>query len=141
MGMKKIHKGDEKKILIIDDDLDMRFFISTIVKRGGYTAFISKNGKEGIRAAMDIQPDLIILDVMMPEEGGAIMYRKLKKDPLLASIPVIILSAVSRYTFYHYLKMVNSQVAEKIPMPDKYVDKPPEPEDLLAIVRCLTADV
>ena len=132
--------GNSKKILIVDDDMDMRFLLSSIVKKGGYDTIVTKNGREGFKTAMDVRPDLILLDVMMPQEGGAVIYRKLKKEKSLSSIPVIILSAVSRYTFYHYIEMVNSQTVEKIPKPDKYMEKPPSPDDLLCVIDDLLAE-
>ncbi|OGI07487.1 MAG: hypothetical protein A2Y40_07195 [Candidatus Margulisbacteria bacterium GWF2_35_9] len=84
----------KKKILIVDDEMDMRIFISTLMETSGYKAVATRNGKDGIRKAGDILPDLIILDVMMPGEGGVQMYRQLKTDNTLKNIPVIMLSAV-----------------------------------------------
>jgi CheY-like chemotaxis protein len=71
----------------------------------------------------------------MPEQGGAIMYRDLKSDVVLAKIPVIILSAVSRSTFEHYLKMLALKSADKVPAPDAYVEKPPDPRNLLRTIQ------
>ena len=85
--------------------------------------------------AKTIQPDLIILDVMMPGEGGALMYKALKADAGLTHIPVIMCSAVSRESFRHYLNMLNSQSAADVPDPDAYVEKPPEPDELLDLAR------
>ncbi len=121
----------KKKILIVDDEMDMRIFISTIFETSGYNAVATRDGKDGIRKARDILPDLIILDVMMPGEGGVQMYRQLKTDKTLKNIPVIMLSAVAKKTFIHYLKMLNIQLDNSIPYPDAYMEKPPEAEKLL----------
>ncbi|MBU1182951.1 MAG: response regulator [Pseudomonadota bacterium] len=123
----------KKKILIVDDEMDMRIFISTIFETSGYNAVATRDGKDGIRKARDILPDLIILDVMMPGEGGVQMYRQLKTDKTLRNIPVIMLSAVAKKTFIHYLKMLNIQLDNSIPYPDAYMEKPPEAEKLLEI--------
>lgn len=128
---------NRKNILIIEDEMDMRFFLNTLLKTGGLDPVTARNGKEGIDKAREIRPDLIILDVMMPEKGGALVYRQLRTDGMFRDIPVIILSAVSKPSFYHYLKMLNSEGNPEIPLPNAYIEKPPDPEYLLGTVRRL----
>ena len=123
----------KKNILIVDDEMDMRIFMSALFNTSGYQATATKDGKEGLRKAKEIQPDLIILDVMMPGEGGVQMYRQLKTDETLKNIPVIMLSAVGKNSFIHYLKMLNVQLNNSIPYPDAYMEKPPEADELLKI--------
>jgi two-component system phosphate regulon response regulator PhoB len=127
----------KKTVLIVEDELDMRIFISTLLETSGYQPIITRDGKEGLLKAKDVSPDLIILDVMMPGEGGVQMYRQLKTDKTLCKIPVIMLSAVTRKTFAHYLNMVNARLKDAIPDPDAYIEKPPEAEELIKI----TADL
>ena len=73
----------------------------------------------------------------MPGEGGVQMYRQLKTDQTLKSIPVIMLSAVAQKTFSHYLNMVNARLERPIPRPEAYIEKPPEAEDLLQMTARL----
>ena len=127
----------KKKILVVDDELDMRIFISTLLETSGYTPVITSDGKEGIRQARMVSPDLIILDVMMPGEGGVQMYRRLKTDNLFKDIPVIMLSAVAQKTFLHYLKMLNVRLENPIPEPEAYMEKPPEADELLRLTENL----
>ena len=122
----------KKTVLVVDDELDMRIFLSTLLETSGYRPVATRNGSEGIVKAREILPDLIILDVMMPGEGGVVMYRQLKTDQTLKSIPVIMLSAVAEKTFSHYLNMINAGRPSSIPGPDAYVEKPPEAEILVA---------
>jgi CheY-like chemotaxis protein len=122
---------NKKTVLIVEDELDMRIFISTLLETSGYEPVMTRDGKEGLIKARDVFPDLIILDVMMPGEGGVQMYRQLKTDQNLKAIPVIMLSAVARKTFTHYLNMVNARLEKPIPGPDAYIEKPPEAEELL----------
>ena len=68
----------KKTVLIVEDELDMRIFISTLLETSGYQPVMTRDGNEGMLKAQDICPDLIILDVMMPGEGGVQMYRQLK---------------------------------------------------------------
>jgi CheY-like chemotaxis protein len=125
----------QKNVLVVEDELDMRFFLKTLLETSGYRPVIAKNGADGMAKAGKEPPDLILLDIMMPEQGGAIMYRNLKSDAVLAKIPVIILSAVSQSTFEHYLKMLALKSAQKVPRPDAYVEKPPDPGNLLRIIQ------
>ncbi len=127
----------KKTVLIVEDELDMRIFISTLLETNGYQPLMTRDGNEGLRKAKDVFPDLIILDVMMPGEGGVQMYRQLKTDDNLCNIPVIMLSAVAQKTFSHYLNMVNARLKDPIPDPDAYIEKPPEAEDLLKMTATL----
>ena len=127
----------KKTVLIVEDELDMRIFISTLLETSGYQPFMTRDGTEGMLKARDICPDLIILDVMMPGEGGVQMYRELKTHDTLCNIPVIMLSAVARKTFSHYLNMVNARLKKPIPEPDAYIEKPPEAEDILKMAATL----
>ena len=127
----------KKTVLVVEDELDMRIFISTLLETSGYQPIMTRDGKEGLHKAKDICPDLIILDVMMPGEGGVQMYRHLKTDKTLCNIPVIMLSAITRKTFTHYLNMVNARLKDPIPDPEAYVEKPPEAEDLIRIATSL----
>jgi CheY-like chemotaxis protein len=124
---------EKKTVLIVEDELDMRIFISTLLETSGYRPLMTRDGNEGMLKAKDVSPDLIILDVMMPGEGGVQMYRQLKTDEALCKIPVIMLSAVAQKTFSHYLKMVNAGLKEPVPDPEAYIEKPPEAQELIKI--------
>lgn len=126
-----------KTILIVDDEMDMRIFMRTLFEVSGYRPVLARDGKEGLQKVKQSQPDLIVLDIMMPGEGGVLMYRNLKTDPLLAHIPVIMLSAVGEKSFGHYLKMLNWQSPEPIPEPAAYLEKPPDSNELLKIAESL----
>jgi CheY-like chemotaxis protein len=127
----------DKNILVVEDDLHMRIFISTVLETSGYNATATKDGREGIEKAQKSPPDLIILDVMMPEEGGVSMYRQLKADAKLKDIPVVMLSGVESETFHHSLRTMNFGLREPLPDPEAYVEKPPKAEQLLKIVERL----
>jgi len=127
----------KKTVLIVEDELDMRIFISTLLETSGYRPIMTRDGSEGMVKAREISPDLIILDVMMPGEGGVQMYRQLKTDDTLMNIPVILLSGVAKNTFTHYLKMLNSGMENRIPEPSAYLEKPPEAEALIKLTERL----
>jgi len=127
----------KKTVLIVEDEMDMRIFISTLLETSGYRPVMTRDGREGMVKAREINPDLIILDVMMPGEGGVQMYRQLQTDEALMNIPVILLSGVAKKTFAHYLKMLNTRLDRSIPEPSAYLEKPPEAEDLLKLTERL----
>jgi two-component system phosphate regulon response regulator PhoB len=128
----------KKRILVVDDELDMRTFITTLLETSGYKPIIAVNGEEGILKAREKKPAAIILDVMMPREGGIQMYRELKNDEELKEIPVIMLSAIAKKTFFHSQQVLNTYRGQKVPEPAAYIEKPPETEELLQILeQCL----
>ena len=130
-----------KTVLVVDDEMAMRIFIATLLETSGYRPLLCKNGRDGIRQARQTPPDLIILDVMMPGEGGAQMYRELKSDAALRNVPVLMLSAVEKASFCHYLNMLRARSEDPIPDPDAYLEKPPEAERLKAVIVSLLGEM
>jgi CheY-like chemotaxis protein len=124
-----------KKILIVDDELDVRIYVRTLFETSGYAPIVTRNGKEGLEKAKELSPDLIILDVMMPEAGGVTMYRELKTDQALKDIPVIMLTGIGEKSFSHYLKMLNLKLKNPIPQPDAHMEKPLDHEKLLKLAK------
>jgi DNA-binding response OmpR family regulator len=127
----------KKKILFVDDELDMRIFLSTVLKTEGYEAIAARNAIEGIKKAREIGPDLVIMDVMMPQAGGVTLFQEIKKDERLKHVPVIMLSGVSQKAFTHHLKMLNIRLDETLPPPDSYMEKPLEPVRLVTTIERL----
>jgi CheY-like chemotaxis protein len=121
----------KRKILVVDDELDARLFISTLLETGGYKPIVASDGLEGLKKARAIRPALIILDVMMPREGGVNLYRQLKADEALRGIPVIMLSGIAKKTFFHSQNLLNLYGSHIVPEPEAYIEKPPEPEEIL----------
>jgi two-component system phosphate regulon response regulator PhoB len=127
-------------ILIVDDEMDMRIFMSTLFETSGYRPVAVRDGRQGLAKAAALNPRLIILDVMMPGEGGALMYKALKGDPALKHIPVVMCSAVTQNSFEHYLKMLNARLGTPVPDPEGYMEKPPDPDGLLELARRVMAN-
>ena len=83
-----------KKVLIVDDERDFCFLIKDNLEiTGKYKVIIATDGKNGIRAAMDHKPDLILLDIIMPVMDGFEVLKRLKEEEKTQSIPVIMLTA------------------------------------------------
>ena len=124
-----------KRVLVVDDELDMRTFVTTLLETEGFKPLSAEDGVKGLEMAREKKPALIILDIMMPRESGISMYRDVKNDPNLKDIPVIMLSALSKKTFFHSQKVLNEYKGETIPEPEAYIEKPPEPEELLTAIN------
>ena len=84
-----------KKILIVDDEPDIREFISYNLMRKGYSVYTAPDGKSGFEMAVEFRPHLIILDVLMPLMNGYETCIRLRKNPIFANTKIIFLSALS----------------------------------------------
>jgi two-component system phosphate regulon response regulator PhoB len=129
---------ERKKILIVDDELDMRIFLCNLLGNCGYESIDAGNRVEGLQKAKQEKPALIILDVMMPKEGGIRMYRDLKQDRDLKEVPVLMLSNIDRKTFLRYQRFHSTHRGWDVPDPGAYLEKPLEAEELIETVRMLT---
>lgn len=124
-----------KKVLNVEDDPDIRTFVTTVLEEHDYIPLMAKDGEEGMKKVKDEKPDLIILDILMPKESGIKMYHELKKDPSLNAIPVVMLSGVSKRTFLRSQAALTEFGDETVPEPEAYLEKPVEAEDLAEILR------
>jgi two-component system, OmpR family, phosphate regulon response regulator PhoB len=125
----------KKTVLIVDDEMDMRLYLSTLLESHGYRPLTRRDGKDGMISIREDRPDLIILDIMMPGDGGVKMYSRLKSDDAFIDIPVIMLSAVAASSFHHFLTMLNAQRACPVPEPKAYLEKPVDHDQLIQLVR------
>ncbi len=119
-----------KKVLIVDDDPDVRMFNATVVEENGYTPVEATNGEEGLKMVKRDRPDLVLLDVLMPKQSGIRLYRELKTDKSLIGIPVIMLSGVAKRTFLRSQKALTEFGDKPVPEPEIYLEKPVEPDEL-----------
>lgn len=125
--------SEKKKILIVDDEQDMLTFISTLFQDNGYETITAKDGVEGFSLAQSEKPDLITLDMTMPEQSGVKTYKELKEDPELKSIPVVIVTAIGE-NMKSFLESRRNVVE-----PEGFMTKPVDQEKLLEMVKSLLA--
>ncbi|MFC1876634.1 PleD family two-component system response regulator [Thermodesulfobacteriota bacterium] len=124
-----------KKVLVVDDDPDVRLFNVTVVEENGFTPIEASNGEEGLKLLKEERPDLVILDVLMPRQSGIRLFRDLKTDKSLKHIPVILLSGIAKKTFLRSQKALTEFGGESVPEPEIYLEKPVEPEELSAAIQ------
>ena len=82
-----------KRILVVDDDLRTLKLVGLILDQRGYDVIAARSGAEGLEKALAQRPDLIILDVMMPELTGYEVAHRLRSDPLTTDVPILMLTA------------------------------------------------
>ncbi|MFC1707727.1 response regulator [Planctomycetota bacterium] len=88
-----------RKVLIVDDEADVRVYLTSVLTKHGYEVITAEDGIAGLEAATRTKPDLIVLDLMMPKQSGPDFYRALADDPQLRDTPVIIVSGLSGRSF------------------------------------------
>jgi two-component system cell cycle response regulator DivK len=115
-----------KRILVIEDHEDNRAILRDLFAAAGYTYLEAVNGADGIEAALRELPDLILMDIQLPELDGYQATREIKSKPELAAIPVI---AVTSYA------LSGDEAKARAAGCDDYVTKPYSPRALLAKVR------
>jgi len=122
--------NDMKKILIVEDDIDMLALIRHFLKDSGYEIIESRRGDEAFQLTREQQPDLAIIDGLIPGIHGFELCQKIKEDPELAKKPKIILMS-SVYKAQKYKFEVMEYKA------DEFMVKPFSKNDLLAKIRSL----
>jgi two-component system alkaline phosphatase synthesis response regulator PhoP len=124
-----------KKVLIVDDDPDLVEAVSTILESKGYAVAKAYGGVEGLKKARTENPDLIVLDVMMPDKDGYEVCKELKADKKYHAIPILLLTAVvSHIPTTKYTHQMGMDMEA-----DDYIDKPVEPKELVKRVETLIA--
>lgn len=117
-----------KRVLVVDDDDDIRRTVQVHLKRAGYQIILARDGKEALEKARAELPDLIVMDVMMPRMTGFDALEHLKADPTTEAIPVVMLTAESRDEdlFVGWSRGVHS-----------YLTKPFRPDEVVATVKSI----
>jgi pilus assembly protein CpaE len=116
------------KILIVDDDMDTLKLVGLMLQKQGYEISAASNGALGLAKALDERPDLILLDVMMPDMDGYEVTRRLRRNPVTSAIPILMFTAKTQ---------LDDKVTGFEAGADDYLTKPTHPTELQAHVRAL----
>ncbi len=119
--------ADKRRILCIEDEPEMIDLIRLILERKGFEVLGAVGGQEGLEAIRREKPDLILLDLMMPDVDGWEVYRQMKADDELKDIPVVVVTAKAQ--------SIDKVLGLHIAKVDDYVTKPFGPSDLLESVE------
>ena len=144
--------SDAKEVLIVDDNEANVIFLAQILEDNGFKFRIARDGKEALAALGEKRPDLVLLDVMMPRKSGVQVFSHMKGEPDLSGIPVILITGASEATGVN-VKTGEVQPKEtygddlarglgtalhgalKGARPDGFIEKPIEPQTLMAKVN------
>jgi CheY-like chemotaxis protein len=122
-----------KTILVVDDEPDARDYLTTVLRDHGFTATAASDGAEAIAILERDPPDLVALDITMPETSGVAVYRKLKEEDALKQIPVIIVTGISE----DFRKFISTR--RQVPPPEGYITKPVDVDEFVTMVRELVS--
>jgi CheY-like chemotaxis protein len=120
-----------KKVLIVDDEPDVVSYLEMVLQDNGYETLTAVNGNEALELLRREKPDLVTLDISMPEASGTRFYVELRKDPELASTPVFIVTAVTGFggDKYGYEKFISHR--RLVPPPEAFFPKPIDREEFI----------
>jgi len=127
------------RILIVDDDPDVTLFLSTILEDNGYSTDRARNGIEALDLIRNSAPDLILLDLMMPQKSGISLLSDLRRDKALMEIPIVMVTGVTGETGIDldaFLRRSEDAAQGRPPLHiEAYLEKPVDPDRLLKCVR------
>lgn len=112
-----------KRVLYFEDEPDMVDLVKLVLSREGYTVEGASEGGAGLAAIREFLPDIILLDLMMPDMDGWEIYRRIKKDEATKDIPVIIVTAK--------VKSINKVLGSEVEKVEDYIIKPFSPRELV----------
>lgn len=121
------------KVLIIDDDVDFLEISATTLSSAGYTVTTAKSGEEGLVAAAEVKPDVVLLDLMLekPDMGFTVAYQ-LRKQPEMKQVPILLVTASARETGFRF-DLASPEDRRWIKV-DRIINKPVARTELLARV-------
>ena len=114
-----------KKVLIIDDEPDVVTYLKTFFEDNGFDTTTAENGKQGMIKMKEEKPDIVTLDITMPEESGVKFFRNAQDDPETQKIPVIIITGVTM----EFKKFISNR--KQVEPPIAYFEKPVDRDKLL----------
>jgi DNA-binding response OmpR family regulator len=123
-----VNKAKEK-ILVIDDEQDVVAYLKTWLTDEGYEVETAKDGIEGLEKFKTFQPDLVTLDIIMPQKTGLKLYREIKGGENPSPIPVIVITGLQQ----EFKNFISHRRA--VPAPDGYIAKPFSREELLGTLQ------
>ncbi len=118
-----------RTVLLVDDDADFLKYLTLLFEDNGFNTLVATNGLEAMEMAASKKPDLITLDITMPEKSGVSTYQDLKSDPELSSVPVILITAIGE-PFNEFIKR-----RRQVPDPEGFIAKPIDAELLWKTVE------
>jgi CheY-like chemotaxis protein len=123
--------AEKKTILVVDDEPDVRTFLSTLFEDSGYATVGAQDGNEALSKVKEKVPDLVTLDITMPNKSGVKFYREMKESAEWRKVPIIIVTGVSG----EFKAFISTR--KQVPPPEGYLSKPIDKTEILKLVKKL----
>jgi len=120
---------ERKTILIVEDEPDTVTYLSTLLEDAGYSTVAAGDGDQALERVKASRPDLITLDITMPNKSGVRFYRDMKESDEWKGIPIIIVTGIST----DFEKFISTR--RQVPPPEGYLSKPIDKEQMLALIK------
>ena len=121
-----------RMIMIIDDEEDMRVYMQTLLRKAGYETSTAVNGEDALERIDDIKPDLITLDILMPQKSGLKFFQILRERDDTKGLPVVVVSGISGHGEFFEKETLGG--------PTVFIEKPIEPGSFLKQVKELLGE-
>lgn len=123
--------AEKRTILIVDDEPDVRTYLSTLFEDSGYATVMAQDGNEALSRVKEKAPDLVTLDITMPNKSGVKFYREMKESAEWRKVPIIIVTGVSG----EFKTFISTR--KQVPPPEGYLSKPIDKTEILKLVKKL----
>ncbi|NQU08534.1 MAG: response regulator [Candidatus Abyssubacteria bacterium] len=131
--------GQKKKILVVDDEPDVVAYLLSLFEDNDYIVVSASDGEDAMNKLKSEKPDLVTLDISMPEKSGIKFYREVKGDATLKDIPIVIVTGVESTqdggTGKDFERFLSTR--KSMPPPDGFIMKPIEKAELLGALKRL----
>lgn len=124
-----MEKTEKKRVLVIEDDEDVITYLSLWLSDQGFDVDVARDGNEATEKVKERTPDLVTLDIVMPQKTGVKFYKEFKRDPRYEHIPVIIITGLQQ----EFKRFISHR--RTAPPPEGYIAKPFSQEELLETIR------
>ena len=117
-------------VIVVDDEPDVLAYLAAVLEQAGHRPLVAGNASDGFALLKRELPDVACIDIVMPEETGIALYRRIRSDPQLAKLPVIFITALTPEMAAAGWSAADDGLTE----PDGYIEKPPQAGAFLAAV-------
>ncbi len=129
-----MEKTEKKRVLVVEDDEDVITYLSLWLSDQGFDVDVARDGNEATEKVKERTPDLVTLDIVMPQKTGVKFYKEFKRDPRYAHIPVIIITGLQQ----EFKRFISHR--RTAPPPEGYIAKPFSQDELLETIRRVLAE-
>jgi CheY-like chemotaxis protein len=125
--------ASKKRVLVVDDEPDVLEYLSCLLEDNDYQVATAEDGEKALEKVKEAQPDIITLDITMPEKSGVRFYRDIRESDEWKNIPVIMVTGMSQ----DFERFISSR--RQVPPPEGYMSKPIDQDKILELIEKFTS--